>query len=297
MTAAIATVGLTKSYGEGRGVFDLDLEVAEGEIFGFLGPNGAGKTTTICLLLDLIRPVRGRASVLGHDCQSEGREVHRLTGYLPGEFALDSRLSGRDLLTYLANLRGGVDWSYVDRVVDQLDLDLDRPFGQYSRGNKQKVGVAQAFMHRPRLLILDEPTSGLDPINQEAVLALARDAHAEGATIFFSSHVLSEVESVCQRVGFIRDGRLIRVGDVRELLATRGYTIEADCVRPPDAAELTGLPGVTSATVNGGHVTLLIQGDMSAAISALARCGVTSLVSREPSLAEVFLGLYEGDPP
>jgi ABC-2 type transport system ATP-binding protein len=297
VTAALLTRGLTKSYGEKRGVFDLDLDVAEGEIFGFLGPNGAGKTTTIRLVLDLIRPDAGSASIFGHDCRREARMVHRLTGYLPGEFTLDPKLTGRQLLTYLANLRGGVDWAHVDRVVSRLELDLDRKFAHYSRGNKQKVGIAQAFMHRPRLLILDEPTGGLDPLNQETVLDLVREARAEGATVFFSSHILSEVEAVCERVGFIRDGRLIRIGPVHEIVAVKGHIIEATCTLPVERAAFAELANVAGLTIDGNRVSLTVTGDMSAAIAALACFRPTRLISREPSLAEVFMGLYEADGP
>jgi ABC-2 type transport system ATP-binding protein len=295
VTAAIQTRGLTKSYGERRGVFDLDLEVTEGEIFGFLGPNGAGKTTTIRLLLDLIRPDRGGAAVFGHDCRTEATAVHRLVGYLPGEFTLDAKLTGRQLVTYLGNLHGGVDWTDVDRLAHAVDLDLDRPFGQYSRGNKQKVGLVQAFMNHPRLLILDEPTGGLDPLNQEAVLDLVRRAHADGATVFFSSHVLSEVEVVCQRVGFIRDGELIRMGPVRELLAVRGHSVEAECERVPDAAALAALDGVANVAVDGNVATCFVRGEMGPLVRLLDDWGVRRLESREPSLTEVFIGLYEGD--
>jgi ABC-2 type transport system ATP-binding protein len=292
---AILTEQLTKPYGERRGVFDLDLTVEQGEIFGFLGPNGAGKTTTIRLLLDLIRPTAGRALVFGHDCRTEATEVHRLSGYLPGEFSLDARLTGRQLLTYLGNLRGGLDWSYVQTIVKRLDLDLDRPFGEYSLGNKQKVGLAQAFMHRPQLLILDEPTGGLDPLNQEAVLALVRDARADGATVFFSSHILSEVEDVCDRIGFIREGRLVRVGPVHELIRAKGHTVEAECVRPPDAAAFAALPRVSQVRVDGMSVAFRVEGDMRDALALLAKFEPATLVSREPSLTEIFLGLYENE--
>jgi len=295
MTDAIRTEGLTKSYGEARGVFGLDLQVLEGEIFGFLGPNGAGKTTTIRLLLDLIRPDSGNALVFGHNCRGEATEVHRLTGYLPGEFALDAKLSGRQLLTYLGNLRGGMDWTFAESVAARLELDLDRPFGQYSRGNKQKVGLAQAFVHRPRLLILDEPTGGLDPINQEAVLDLVREARDGGATVFFSSHILSEVEDICDRVSFIRDGRLVRVGPVHEIIRARGHSVEAECAMPPDADAFAPLAGVSKVEVEGTHIRFHIQGDMQEAIAVLARFGPKDLISREPSLTEIFVGLYESD--
>jgi ABC-2 type transport system ATP-binding protein len=293
MADAVLTEKLTKPYGERRGVFDLDLRVEAGEIFGFLGPNGAGKTTTIRLLLDLIRPTAGRALVFGRDCRRDASEVHRLTGYLPGEFALDSKLTGRQLLTYLANLRGGVDWAHVDTIAKRLELDLDRPFGQYSRGNKQKVGLAQAFMHRPPLLILDEPTGGLDPLNQETVLELVREARTNGATVFFSSHILSDVEAVCDRAAFIRDGRLVRVGAVQELVHSKGHRVEAECAIPPRAEALAQVAGVSHVVVEGNRLSLLVEGDMREVLAAVARFEPIELLSREPSLTEIFVSLYE----
>ena len=296
MADAITTEQLTKSYGRRKGVFDLDLSVGEGSIFGFLGPNGAGKTTTIRILLDLIRPASGRAFVFGRDCRKDAKIVHRMTGYLPGEFALDPKLSGRQLLTYLGNLRGGIDWGFVETMARGLELDLDRPFREYSRGNKQKVGVVQAFMHRPRLLILDEPTGGLDPLNQEAVLTLVRQARAEGATVFFSSHILSEVEEVCDDVAFIRDGRLLRRGPVHDVLSAKGHTVEAECALTIDTAALAGLRGVSQVSVEGKQVSFHVEGDMREALSVLARAEPITLISREPSLAEIFAGLYEEEP-
>jgi ABC-2 type transport system ATP-binding protein len=293
MANAIETHGLTKSYGERRGVFDLDLAVPEGEIYGFLGPNGAGKTTTIRLLLDLIRPLSGQATIFGLDCRREAAAVHRLLGYLPGEFALDPRLTGRQLLTYLGSLHGGVDWEYIGTILHRLDLDLDRKFSDYSRGNKQKVGLAQAFMHRPRLLILDEPTGGLDPLNQEAVLDLVREANAGGATVFFSSHILSEVQLVCERVAFIRDGRLVRSGSVADLLQSGVLRIEVECAAAPDAATISALAGVSNVEVKGTTLHLLLRGDMDPLIRVVAPLGVRRLVSHEPDLTEVFIGLYE----
>jgi ABC-2 type transport system ATP-binding protein len=276
-------------------VFDLDLRVDQGEIFGFLGPNGSGKSTTIRVLLDLIRPASGRATVFGLDCRTESREVHRITGYLPGEFSLDAKLTGRQLLTYLGNLRGHIDWAHVEVIASRLELDLDRPFGQYSRGNKQKVGLAQAFMHRPRLLILDEPTGGLDPLNQEAVLSLVRDARAEGATVFFSSHILSEVEEICDRVGFIREGRLIQAGPVHEIMTTREHHVEATCARVPIAADFEAVQNISEVQVVDRRVTFRVQGNMAAAMAALVRFEPTQVVSREPNLNEIFFGLYEGN--
>ncbi len=292
---AIQTEALTKSYGPGRGVFDLDLEVREGEIYGFLGPNGAGKSTTIRLLLDLIRPDSGRATVFGQDCRRAAPAVHRATGYLPGEFALDAKLTGRQLVTFLGNLRGRIDWPFVESIATRLGLELDRPFGDYSRGNKQKVGLVQALMHRPRLLILDEPTGGLDPLNQETALALVREARNDGATVFFSSHILSEVEEVCDRIGFIREGRLVRSGPVHEVVRAKGHAVEAQCATAPDAAAFAALPRVTNVQVKDRMVTFHVAGDMREAMQVLASFQPVELVSREPSLTEIFVGLYEGD--
>lgn len=291
---AIRTYGLTKSYGERRGVFDLNLEVRHGEIFGYLGPNGAGKTVTIRLLLDLIRPDAGRAEVLGLDAGRDAVAVHRDVGYLPGELALDPHFTGRQLLTYLANLRGGVEWSFVERLAERLELNLDRRFGQYSRGNKQKVGLVQAFMHRPRLLILDEPTGGLDPLNQETVLALVREARDQGATVFFSSHILSEVEALCERVGFIREGRLVQVAAVDQLAGMQTYRVEADLASPPPRDALSSIAGVSEVTADGTTLSCVVRGDMDPLVQALAPYHPRRLVIREPNLNEIFLHLYEG---
>lgn len=290
---AIRTFGLTKSYGERRGVFDLDLEVRRGEIFGFLGPNGAGKTVTIRLILDLIRSQSGRIEVFGLDSKRDVVAIHRQVGYLPGELALEPRLTGRQILTYLGNLRGGVPWSLVEHLADRLELNLEQRFGEYSRGNKQKVGLVQAFMHRPQLLILDEPTGGLDPLHQETVLELVREARDDaGSTVFFSSHILSEVQSLCERVGFIRDGRLVQLGPVDELPGMNSYTVEAELGEPVRPETLSAIEGVSNVKVAGSSVSCTVRGDMAPLIQALAPHQPHRLVSREPSLNEVFLHLY-----
>jgi ABC-2 type transport system ATP-binding protein len=289
---AIRTIGLTKSYGERRGVFDLDVEVRPGEIFGFLGPNGAGKTVTIRLLLDLIRPQSGGAEVFGLDSRRDAVAIHRQVGYLPGELALEPRLTGRQILTYLANLRGGVEWSLVEQLADRLKLNLEQRFGDYSRGNKQKVGLVQAFMHRPRLLILDEPTGGLDPLHQETVTEMVREARDHGATVFFSSHILSEVQSLCERVGFIRDGRLVELAPVDELPGMNTYTVEADLGEPVEPEDISSIEGVSNVSVEGNNLSCLVRGDMAPLVQALAPHQPHRLVSREPSLSEVFLHLY-----
>ncbi|MCH7706430.1 MAG: ABC transporter ATP-binding protein, partial [Chloroflexi bacterium] len=199
----ILTEGLTKSYGKSRGIVDLNLEVRAGEVFGFLGPNGSGKTTTMRLLLDFIRPTRGRAEVFGLDVRTESMEIRRRVGYLPGDLAMYENLTGRELLTYFANLQGGVSWSYTEALAERLGLDLSRPIRTLSTGNKQKVGLVQAFMHQPELLVVDEPTSGLDPLVRQEFYRIVQEAKAEGQTVFLSSHILAEVERIADRVGII----------------------------------------------------------------------------------------------
>src|SRR5690348_12839633 len=217
MTAIIEIAGLTKSYGGQRGIVDVSLQVAEGEVFGFLGPNGAGKTTTIRLLMALLKANAGTARIAGLDCWQQSVEIKRMVGYLPGEPALDPGLTGGQILAYFAHLRGGVEQTYLKELIKRLDLDPTRKFRQYSSGNKRKVVLIQAFMHRPRLLILDEPTNGLDPINQQEFHRMVREVRDDGRTVFLSSHILSEVEQTSDRVGIIREGQLVRVGSVAEL--------------------------------------------------------------------------------
>ena len=226
MTAVIQTERLTKSYGEHRGIIELDLEVAEGEIFGFLGPNGAGKTTTMRVLLDLIRPTSGRAEVFGIETTVDPVAIHRRIGYLPGEFDLYDRLTGAQTIAYFANLRGGVDKAYVAQLVERLDLDPSRRFKEYSKGNKQKVGLIVALQHRPDLLILDEPTSGLDPLVQQTFFGLVREARDEGRTIFLSSHIIDEVDRTCDRVAIIREGRLVQVDSVEAIRELAFHHVE-----------------------------------------------------------------------
>ena len=212
--AAIRTSALAKDYGLGRGLFDLDLQVGAQEVFGYLGPNGAGKTTTIRLLMGMIRPSSGSAYIFGLDCRRDSVAVKRKVGYLPGDIPQFGSLRGGEVVAYLAGMRGGVDRKNVRSIAERFDLDLGRRFREYSSGNKQKLGILLAFMHRPDLLILDEPTRGLDPLNQQQFYALLREARDGGATVFLSSHILSEVENVCDRVGIIRAGRLVRVAQL-----------------------------------------------------------------------------------
>src|SRR5438067_1786748 len=219
--AALQTSKLTKDYGLGRGLFDLDLAIPQQEVFGFLGPNGAGKTTTIRLVMGMIRPTSGSAHVFGIDCLRDAVEVKRKVGYLPGDVPQFGGMRGREVVSYFGGMRGGADPKRVRELAERFDLDLGRRFREYSSGNKQKLAIVLAFMHGPELLILDEPTGGLDPLNQQEFYALLRETREAGATIFLSSHVLSEVEHVCDRVGILRAGRLVKVADLEELRRAR----------------------------------------------------------------------------
>ena len=292
MTVPIETEKLTKSYGPNRGIVDLDLEVDEGEVFGFLGPNGAGKTTTIRTLLDHLRPTSGRARIFGIETTADPVAIHRRTGYLPGEFTLYDRLTGGQTIEYFGNLRGGVDPAYRASLVERLDLDPSRRFKEYSKGNKQKLGLVIAFQHRPELLVLDEPTSGLDPLVQQAFYGLVREAQAEGRTVFLSSHVLSEVERTCDRVAIVRDGRLVRTGRVDTLRDLAHHQVE---LRFPDGvptAEFAALPGVSDVVVEDHTLRLRVAGPITPVLQAAARHELVDFLSREPSLEETFLAEY-----
>ncbi len=295
MTAVIRTEQLTKSYGRNRGIVGLELEVATGEVFGFLGPNGAGKTTTIRVLLDLIRPTSGRAVVLGLDSRRESLAIRARSGYLPGELSLYPRLTGRQTLRYLANLRGGVDWGYVAELAERLDCGLDEKVAELSTGNKRKLGLIQAFMHRPELLILDEPTSGLDPLVQHEFAHLIGEVRDAGQTVFLSSHVLPEVQRVCDRVAFIREGELVAVEDVDDLTGRAVREIEIVFARPVSSAVFAGLPGVTEVVANGSAsggtstLRLTVSGSLDPVVKRLADFEVLNLTSREPDLEDVFL--------
>jgi ABC-2 type transport system ATP-binding protein len=298
MTAPIIQVEkLTKSYGGKRGIVDVSFDIEEGEVFGFLGPNGAGKTTTIRILMALLRADRGSARIAGLDCWQKSVEVKRLIGYMPGEPALDPNMTGGQILEYFGHLRGGVDQKYLKQLIARLDLDPGRKFRHYSTGNKRKVVLIQAFMHRPRLLVLDEPTSGLDPLNQQEFDGMVREASDEGRTVFLSSHVLSEVEKTCTRVGIIRDGRLVRIGGVAELKDIKRYEITIHFAQPVPVETFSTLEGVAGVERlgDGSAVRLAMQGSADAVIKAAARFQVVSLTSYEPSLEDVFLRYYEHD--
>jgi ABC-2 type transport system ATP-binding protein len=296
MAHIITVSDLTKRYGRSRGIQNVTFGVEEGEVFGFLGPNGAGKTTTIRLLMGLLRPSGGRASVGGLDCWRQAVEVKRLVGYLPGELALDPNLTGGQILEYFAHLRGGVDQAYLRALVDRLELDPSKRFREYSRGNKQKVGLAQAFMHKPRLLVLDEPTSGLDPLNQQEFYKMVGEVKAEGRSVFLSSHILPEVEHTCDRVGIIREGDLVTVSEVAALKDLKHHVVEISFAEPPLRDAFHVLPGVTGvqASADGRTLTLTVQGDLRDVLRIAAEQGAVNLVTHEPSLEEIFLRYYQG---
>jgi ABC-2 type transport system ATP-binding protein len=291
---AISTEQLVKTYGRNRGLAGLDLAVGTGEVFGFLGPNGAGKTTTIRLLLDLIRPTSGTVRVLGRDPRAGGVALRRRIGYLAGDFVVDGRQTGRELLTYLGNLRGGVPPARIDEYATRLDLDLDRKIKTLSRGNRQKIGVVQAFMHSPELLILDEPTTGLDPFLQQQVVAMIREARTAGQTVFMSSHVMSEVQQTADRVGIIRDGRLIAVERVEDLRERSVRRIQIQFDAPVRPQEFGALPGVSDVALDptGTIVHCRLGGRADALIKAASQHTVMSILAEEPDLEELFFHYY-----
>jgi ABC-2 type transport system ATP-binding protein len=294
---AIQARGLSKDYGQGHGLFDLDLEVRRGEILGFLGPNGAGKSTTMRLLLDLIKPTAGSAMLLGLDSHREGLEVRRRVGFLPGDFELYPKLSGAAVLEYLGELRGGVDRRVRDELADRFDAQLDRPIRELSTGNRQKLGLIQAFMHEPELLILDEPIAGLDPLVQQSFHGLLAEVAAQGRTVFLSSHTLSEVERVAERVAILRRGRLVVIDSLENLRAIAIRRLEIEFGDDaPQVEELRALPGVRQATAESSHVVVAFEGSADPLIKAIATYEVRSIRSHDDDLEEIFLRYYrDGD--
>jgi ABC-2 type transport system ATP-binding protein len=291
---AIETVGLSKTYeGTVKALVDLDLRVERGEVFGFLGPNGAGKSTTIRLLLDLIHPTAGRAAVFGLDTRAEGLAARALLGYLPGDLRLPDRLTARQLLDSLARLRGNEDAGLRAELCERFDVVLERPIRHLSKGNRQKVGLVQAFMHRPDLVVLDEPTSGLDPLLQGEVRAVLRETAADGRTVFLSSHSLDEVQHVADRVGIIRTGRLIDVDAVDSLRERSLRTVTVRFRKPVDAVELRAIDGLRIVAQEDSVVRLSApETAMDALVKALARYPIADLVSEAADLEEIFLSLY-----
>ncbi len=289
---AIEASGLTKYYGSHRGVVDLDLVVQPGEIFGYLGPNGAGKTTTIRLAFGFIHPTRGSIRVLGERSDQAGGAIRRRVGYLPGDLRLYGSLSGNELVEFFGALRGRVDRSHAEELAARLDCDLSREIRTLSSGNRQKIGLVQAFMSDPELLILDEPTNGLDPLVQQAVYVLLREARAAGRTVFLSSHVLPEVERICDRVGILRDGRLVAVERITDLRARALRKVEVEFAGPPPADELARVEGVRDLVIDGPTLRCTVAGSMDPILKVVAAHPVHTLTSVEPSLEETFLAYY-----
>ena len=289
---AIRTEGLSKYYGSVRALEDLDLEVAEGEVVGYLGPNGAGKTTTIRLLLGLIRPTAGRAEIFGLDCQRQVVEAHRRLAYVAGEASLWPSLTGAETLHLLGRVQGRVDVTYRDELIGRFDLDPSKKVRAYSKGNRQKLILLAALMTRPELLVLDEPTSGLAPLMEQAFRHCVHEARERGQTVFLSSHILSEVEALCDRVGILREGLLVEMGTLAEMRHLSALTVEATFEGP--VPDLSRVPGVGSVEVEGHVVRCQVRGTIEPLLRVLAASGVQELLSREPSLEELFLAQYGG---
>ncbi len=294
--AAVSTSALTKFYGKARGIEDVTFEVQRGEVFGFLGPNGAGKSTTIRLLLDLIRPTSGAALIFGMDSRTQSVEIRRSIGYLPGDPGMDLDLTGDQLLDFYAGLRDEHDLSYRSELVERLDLDPSRKIGALSKGNRQKVGLVQALMHKPRLVVLDEPTGGLDPLVQHEFLRIVRETAEAGRTVLLSSHVLSEVEHVADRVGIIRAGRLAVVETVEHLKGKALRRMSVRFARQVPRGAFEGIPGVKEVTIKGEAAQFVVEGEIDPLIKAVAQFEVLDIVSTEADLEEIFLAYYTGEP-
>jgi len=288
----IGVKNLTKTYGKNRGIIDINLDVHRGEVFGYLGPNGAGKTTTIRLLLDFIRPSSGSATIFGLDTRQSSVAVHRRLGYLPGELAVYSDLTGEEFLKYIANLRGDVDWHFVDGLVKRLEADLKRKLRTLSHGNRQKIGLIQAFMHQPELVMLDEPTTGLDPLMQQEFYRLVEEVKARGGTVFLSSHIIPEVERVCDRVGIIREGRLVAVETIDALKSRAARRLEIHFAGLVDKSIFAALPGIRELKIDNNILSCSIIGSLDTLIKTAARYEVVNVISRETSLEDVFLTYY-----
>ena len=292
-SAAIETRGLTKVFGQIRAVDSLDLRVQRGEVFGFLGPNGAGKTTTIRMLLDFIRPTAGSANILGGS--GGDPDIRRRVGYLPAELNLSKRYTGATAIDYLGRVRGGYDEAYARQLADRFQLDLSRPFGELSTGNRRKVGIVQAFMNHPDLLVLDEPTSGLDPLLQDEFQDLVRESSRDGATVFLCSHALPEVEALADRVAIIRAGKLATVAHIDELRARARHRMVMTIEGEFDVRKFARLPGVIQSEANGQQLEVVAEGSVDAVIKQAAELTVTRLDTPGDDLAEIFRAYYEGD--
>ena len=292
MTTAVETFGLTKKYGAVTAVDNLNLRVERGQVFGFLGPNGAGKSTTIRMLLALQRPTRGRATLLGLDAAAGSVQVRRRVGYLPGDLQLFPRLTGRQHIAWFLRARGVTDGSYAARLADRFQVVADRPVRELSKGNRQKIGLVLAFMHRPELLVLDEPTSGLDPLMQHEFETLLRETAEEGRTVFLSSHELDEVQRVTDRIAIIKDGRLVAEDTVDGLRRAAPRKMDVRFRRLVDPADLRALTGVTVSACDGPRLALDVTGEIGPVLSAIAGHDPVDLVCRPAGLDELFLSFY-----
>jgi polyether ionophore transport system ATP-binding protein len=289
---AIRTDNVTKRYGTTLALDALDLEVEPGEVYGYLGPNGAGKTTTIRLLLGLHRPTSGKAELYGVDAWRDPVAAHRRLAYVAGEPFLWPALTGAETLEFLARIRGGTDFKYRDLLIERFQLDTAKKVRALSKGNRQKVQLIAAFASRADLLLLDEPTSGLDPLMEVAFRETVREAKERGQTVFLSSHILSEVEALCDRVGILRAGRLVEQGTLAELRHLSAQTVDVTFDGPPP--ELPPLPGVHASSAGANAVRFEVNGGIAPLLVELARRPVVTLTSREPSLEEIFLHHYDG---
>ncbi len=293
---AICTKGLTKHYGKVEALNDLDLDIRTGEVFGFLGPNGAGKTTTIRTMMDEIRPTRGTATILGMDSHQDSVKLRKSVGYLPGDLAMYPNLTGNDTIKYFANLRGGVDRAYVDQLAERLDADLSKKVGDLSSGNRQKVGIIQAFMSKPKVLIMDEPSAGLDPLVQRELQKMMREKAEEGGTVFLSSHTLSEVQRVADRVGIIRRGRLIALEAVHALRSKAMRQVEIEVDAEADASVFEAVEGASEVRAENNHVVMMFGGDMGTLLKAVeGRYGIVDISTQSADLEEIFLTYYQDE--
>ncbi len=286
---------LTKFYGPRRGVQDINLSIKGGQVFGFLGPNGSGKSTTMRVLLDFHRPTSGAASMLGLDCQKDSLQIRKRTGYLSGDLSLYDKLNGLELLTWLGDLRGGVPEHRIRSLSDELSLDLDRKIGDLSRGNRQKVGLVQAFMHEPELLILDEPTTGLDPLIQHTFQRMVRDVADSGRAVFLSSHIIDEIDRTCDKVAIIREGFLVAVETIKSLRARSVRTVRIKFDEPVPAAQFHDLDEVHEVQVLGTELNIKTTGDIDSIVKLAAQHHVVDLVSEQADLEEIFLSYYSGE--
>lgn len=294
--AVIETERLTKFYGAARGIENVSIAVEPGEVFGFLGPNGAGKTTTIRTLLDLIHPTAGSARLFGLDSRRESVAIRARLGNLPGDFGYGKQASGREMVALLARLRGLDGLGRAEALARRFKADLDRPLGQLSRGNRQKIGLISASFHEPELLILDEPTSGLDPLMQEEFLALLDEERQRGCAVFFSSHELDEVERICDRVGIVRGGSLIAVERIADLLGKAKHGVTLELAGAVDLGDVEALAGVSDVVLDGSRASFKYVGDVDAVVKALAQHTIVDIEMAHPTLEEVFLTYYrEGE--